>query len=361
VKIDGSNIDNFIRGAAFLGTGGGGDPYVGKLMLKQVLNDGYDITVLDPAEFPDEALAVNILTMGAPTVINEKLPSGDANLRALQQMEKQLGRKVDAVMPIEAGGINATIPLIVGALAKLPIIDADGMGRAFPELQMTTFNVAGLTSSPNIIADDKNSIVSVEAETNIAAERFCRDACVRMGGAGQMACYPLSGKDIRQHAIHNTISMAVSIGEIIETARQQRDDVFEKLIQFFTSPSVGRHAEILFDGKVIDVLRETKGGFSIGTVKLDSLSDQSQLSVKFQNEYLLAQKDTQVIAMVPDLICILDLETAEPITTENLRYGQRVKVIGISSPESMKSAEALAVFGPEGFNLDVEYMPLSTR
>ena len=65
MKIDGSNIDNFIRGAAFLGTGGGGDPYVGKLMLKQVLNDGYDITVLDPAEFPDEALAVNILTMGA--------------------------------------------------------------------------------------------------------------------------------------------------------------------------------------------------------------------------------------------------------------------------------------------------------
>ena len=30
---------------------------------------------------------------------------------------------------------------------------------------------------------------------------------------------------------------------------------------------------------------------------------------------------------MPDLICVLDAETAEPITTEGLRYGQRVRVL----------------------------------
>ena len=45
---------------------------------------------------------------------------------------------------------------------------------------------------------------------------------------------------------------------------------------------------------------------------------------------------------------MLDAETAEPITTEGLRYGQRVRVVAISTPAVMRTPEALAVFGPAG-------------
>ncbi len=359
MQIDHSNLEDFIRGSAFLGTGGGGDPYAGRLMLKQVLDEGKTVTIIDPADFDDNKTAINILTMGAPTVINEKIPSGPANVLALRRAEKELGYKVDAVMPVEAGGINASIPLVVGALSGLPVIDADGMGRAFPELQMTTYNVAGLSSNPNIIADDKNSVASISTENNIDAERYCREICVRMGGIGQMACYPLTGKQIKQHAVLNTITLAVEIGQSIREAREKHQDVVGALLDFLGSGAVGRVAKILFDGKVVDLLRETKGGFSIGHVILDSLdNDDSRLEVVFQNEYLIAYKDTVAVTMVPDLICIVDRETAEPITTENLKYGQRVKVIGVSVPDVMRSAEALAVFGPVGFGLDVDYRPI---
>lgn len=360
MKIDQDNLDSFIRGAAFLGTGGGGDPYVGKLMLKQVLSEGREINIIDPSDFPDDALAANILTMGAPTVINEKIPSGAANVEALRQFEREMGRKVDAVMPIEAGGVNATMPLIVGALTGLPVIDADGMGRAFPELQMTTFNVAGLSSSPNIIADDKGSVLTILTKDNVDAERYCRDICVRMGGAGQMACYPLTGREIREFAVLNTISLAVSIGDAIANARRRHSDVFEDLMEFLTSEQTGRHARLLFDGKVTDILRETTGGFSVGTVQIDDLHGSGRLSVKFQNEYLLAETGGRLLAVVPDLICILDRETAEPITTENLRYGQRVKVIGISAPDIMRTERALKVFGPAGFGLKAEFVPVES-
>jgi hypothetical protein len=51
----------------------------------------------------------------------------------------------------------------------------------------------------------------------------------------------------------------------------------------------------------------------------------------------------------------MDSETAEPITTEGLRYGQRVTVISVSVPELMRTPEALAVFGPACFGLPEPY------
>ena len=85
--------------------------------------------------------------MGAPTVLLEKIPSGEEPIRALRVVEKELGRKADATMPTEVGGINSTIPLFVGARLGIPVVDADGQGRAFPELQMETFAIEGIADA----------------------------------------------------------------------------------------------------------------------------------------------------------------------------------------------------------------------
>jgi hypothetical protein len=81
----------------------------------------------------------------------------------------------------------------------------------------------------------------------------------------------------------------------------------------------------------------------------------------FQNENLVAEVDGQVRAIVPDLICVLEAESAEPITTETLRYGQRVVVVGISTPALMRTPEALAVFGPACFGLDQPFVPVESN
>lgn len=82
------------------------------------------------------------------------------------------------------------------------------------------------------------------------------------------------------------------------------------------------------------------------------------MEITFQNENLVAHHDGQVRAIVPDLICILDSETVEPITTEWLPYGQRVTVMGVGVPDIMRTPEALAVFGPRGFGLDDPFVPI---
>ncbi len=63
---------------------------------------------------------------------------------------------------------------------------------------------------------------------------------------------------------------------------------------------------------------------------------------------------------MPDLICVTDIESGEPITTEGLRYGQRVRVLGISTPAMMRTPAALEAFGPQAFGLTEEFVPVET-
>ena len=113
------------------------------------------------------------------------------------------------------------------------------------------------------------------------------------------------------------------------------------------------------DGNVVDVLRETKHGFTVGRVMLDGIEDSSgQCEVTFRNEFLIAKHDGRVVATVPDLICCLDREIAEPLATESLKYGNRVKVVGIAAAPVMRTPEALNIFGPRAFEMEEDSTPL---
>jgi DUF917 family protein len=85
-----------------------------------------------------------------------------------------------------------------------------------------------------------------------------------------------------------------------------------------------------------------------------------ELEIRFQNENLIALRNGAMVAIVPDLICVVDSESAEPITTEGLRYGQRVRVLGISTPDMMRTPAALAAFGPSAFGLDDAFVPVES-
>src|SRR5699024_3518400 len=132
-------IENMAIGAALLGTGGGGDLYIGELMSLQAIEKYGAVKLVSADELNDDDLVVPSAMMVAPTVMVEKVPSGDESLAAFSALEEYLGKKITATMPIEAGGVNSLIPLALAAQTGLPVVDADGMGRAFPELQMVTF------------------------------------------------------------------------------------------------------------------------------------------------------------------------------------------------------------------------------
>jgi len=352
------DLRDLATGAAVLGTGGGGDPLVGRLLVQQALAAGHRVRVLEVDELDDDAVVVASAMMGAPTVVLEKLPRGDEGVRALRGLEEQLGRRADAVIPMECGGLNSMVPLLVAALTGLPVVDGDGMGRAFPELQMETFGVYGVAASPLAMADEHGHLAVVDTGTdNAATEWFARGLTIRMGGASYIAEYPMSGADVKRTAIAGTLRLGMLIGRTLREAATGHADPFDALTQALrTTPY--QHGRVLFRGKVSDVERRITDGFTAGRAVLADLEGGADMEVVFRNENVLATVAGEVVAIVPDLICLLDSETGMPVTTDAVRYGMRVTVYGISTPAIMRTPEALAVFGPRCFGLDHDWVPL---
>ena len=55
-KIGLGEIDDLALGASLLGAGGGGDPYIGKLMVLSAIRECGEVTLLSPEEVADDAL-----------------------------------------------------------------------------------------------------------------------------------------------------------------------------------------------------------------------------------------------------------------------------------------------------------------
>ena len=150
-------IEDIALGAAVLGTGGGGDPYIGKLMATEAVRKHGPVELVTLDEVADDEMSVAIAMMGAPTVMVEKMPGGNECIAAFNAVQSFLGKPIKYVYSIEAGGLNSTIPITLAAQLHKPMIDMDGMGRAFPEIQMVTQSLFGITATPFTMADEKGN------------------------------------------------------------------------------------------------------------------------------------------------------------------------------------------------------------
>ena len=354
VTID--DIQAIAIGAGILGTGGGGNPYLGSLHLRRIITEKGPQSIINPMELDDDASVVVVGGIGAPTVSVEKLPEGTEMSRAIRLLEKHLGRPFDAIAIAEIGGANSMQPLIAGLQRGIPTIDSDAMGRAFPEMQMSSYLFGGnekVTVAPLAMVDaGVNAIVIPHTKNHVWAERLARNVAISMGARAGLAGYAMSGKHVRATGIHFTLTLAHHLGNLVLQGRKDGDNL-PKLI------ADSLDGEVIFLGKIVDVNRRTTKGFARGTVTIQSFASvHDQLHIEFQNEFLIAQRNGETLVTVPDLICIVTDDTGDPVTTELLRYGTRVAVLGVPAPERLKTETALKVVGPRAFGYDLEFQPL---
>jgi len=341
-------------GAGILGTGGGGNPHIGRLRTEQLLKQGRTLRLLPFDDVRDDDIVVSVGGIGAPVVGIEKFEKGDECYQAMRAVERAARVEATALISGEIGGANSMEPLIAAAQAGLPVVDGDGMGRAFPELQMCTFFIYGLQPWPAAVADEKgNHVVFTGTQDMFWLERLSRSVTVDMGGTAGYAFPPMGGAFIRQTAVPRTVTQAIALGETVLRARREKQSPVDAIVA-----SCGGIR--LFAGKIVDVNRRLARGFAVGHVILDGLGPDSgvRLGIDLQNENLIARKEGTIIASVPDLICMVDLETGEPITTEVLRFGLRVAVIGLPCHPLLRTPDALAVIGPRAFGYEIDYHPL---
>lgn len=354
-RITEADIDEIALGAAVLGTGGGGDPHIGALMAKRLIRLHGPVRVIGVNDLADDDIVPPVGAIGSPSVVIERPMADDELTRALAVLEEHTGRRPTVVMPIEVGGGNSMVPIAAAAVSGLPILDGDAMGRAFPENQMVTFHLAGYEPGPVVMVDHLGNDVVIHAIGGARSERIARAVTVEMGGSATAIDYVHTGAVVRECAIPGTLSLARHIGRILldRDADPSHCTPADRLCE-----ALG--AFRLFDGKVADLQREVRGGFTRGVAHLAGLGADKggTLRLDFQNEMLLARVDDRPVAVTPDLIAVLDLVTGRPITTETLRYGARVTVIGLPAHSWWRTERGLETAGPAYFGYDVPWAPV---
>lgn len=359
--IEADELEHLATGAWILGAGGGGNPYLAYLNLRRLYADGARVSLMDPMELSDDDLVATVASIGAPLVGRERLSDPRLAAKPLLAMRKYLDRELRAVMSIEIGGSNGLYPLMAAAITGLPVVDADTMGRAFPEGQMTSFAIAGLPLVPLILADIRdNEIVVPHAENARRRERIARGIVAELGSVAAACTAPRTGREVKDHGILHTTTKAIRIGRVVADARRRREDAVAALVE-------AESGVVLFKGKLQDVERRTTAGFLRGRARLLGLdSDRGAVfDLEFQNEYALARRDGEIVSTTPDIICTMDSESGEAVGTETLRYGQRITVIVLPPPAPFLTPRGLDCVGPRGFGYDFDYKtaltPLSFR
>lgn len=345
-------LSDIAQGAAVLGAGGGGDPLIGRLLAQEAIAKSGPVMLVSPEDVPDDAVVIPSAYMGAPTVMLEKLPAGGELVRAIHAVEGLIGATATHTVSAEAGGVNSMIPITAAAELGLPLIDADAMGRAFPELQMALPALAGITATPMALADERGNALTFDTIDSHWAERLARSVVTEMGCSAAMSLYTLTGRQLKDHMVHGTITLCERVGVAIRLAHaEHRDPV--------AAVAAALRGRVLFVGNIVDVERRTEGGFVRGTAVIAAVGESDvTMEIEFQNENLVARRDGKVVASVPDLISILDTESGAAVTTEMLRYGLRVSVVASPCDERWRSPEGLAVAGPAYFGYPHDYLPV---
>lgn len=349
-----SDVAAVALGAGVLGTGGGGNARHGFLRVRDQLRRGRRVEVIAADLLGDGDHVVYISGIGAPTVSYEKPDAGDECYRALRAVERHCGVRANAVMAAEIGGANSMEPMIVAAMSGLPVVDCDAMGRAFPEMHMTTLSIHGVNQLPGALADDKGNMIIFETVVSDCwFEKLVRTSTIAMGCTAVMASSPIEARHVKAFCIPNSISQAWRIGSAILGARRQKTDPIEAILK-------SENGGLLFSGKIGELERNTGGGFARGKFRVQGLGKRNGefCDIEFQNENLIARCGETPIATVPDLISVLETETGRPISTEELRYGQRISVIGIPCAPALRSERALQVVGPGAFGYHEDYTPI---
>jgi DUF917 family protein len=346
-------LEDIALGAAILGTGGGGDPYIGKLLAREAIRQHGPVELIDVDEVPPDALVVPTAMMGAPTVMVEKIPSGTDVDAAFRAYEEYAGRTIAYTMSAEAGGLNSVMPFLLAARKRIPMVDADMMGRAFPEIQMTLPTLFGIPATPMAMADEKGNVNVLQTIDNRWTERFARAIAIEMGCSAMIALYALPGDRLRECAVPGTLSLCEELGRLVRETRAAHGDAIGAVAERLRGHRV-------FTGKVVDVLRRTTTGFARAEVLLDGTGAHAgqRLLIHTQNEHLVALRDGEPVATTPDLIIVMDAESGAPITTEEIRYGFRVEVLATPCDPRWRSEAGIALAGPRYFGYDLDYVPV---
>lgn len=101
------------------------------------MKQGKKCRIISYEDMNDQDNSIIGAFLGAPLVAIEKVTTGNevvSSVETMKEFYENKGKKITSLMSAEIGGMNSIAPLYTAAQLDLPLVDADGMGRAYPEV-----------------------------------------------------------------------------------------------------------------------------------------------------------------------------------------------------------------------------------
>jgi DUF917 family protein len=349
-KLTEQDLIDLVEGAAVFSAGGGGDPKVG-LNIVERLGEGHcSVRLIEASEVPDREIIVNFACVGATANVAHR---SDAAVKTFRTLEEYLGKKAFAVIPVELGGFNTLAAVDVASRLDVPVVDADGAGRAVPEVHLKVYTLDDIALTPMAVADlDAENLVLIKQTRDLReAERITRALAAEWNHMAYTARRVLTGKQVKTSPVQNTLSMSIRIGMLLRKAIDPLKAILKETRGF-----------CLFEGIATGAEHETTSGFTWTSLEVEGMEESkgSSLLLKAKNEFLVAYKDRKLAALAPDIITTINPDTCKCVPAEKVKKGDRLVVIGIPAPAKWRSRRGLDLWREvlQGSGVKERYVPI---
>ena len=361
---------DFVRGCTFYATGGGGLPENGIESLMSEINEKGFVQITDISEIPDDAVAVCPFLMGSIAPHDEATLKEMAGFgfidgvnkekarlaKAIQELEAYTGVKTTVVVPIELAGANTSGPISAGSSLGMMAVDGDYCGRAIPEILQITPYLYDRKWLPVASVDEWDNVCIIKKATNLrVVERIGKLISAGACGLAGQAGFIMSGKELKETVIAGTLSKSYELGKFIREAQEAHlDHIPQKIAE-----KVG--GWVLAEGKRTDFEDEDRIGYYWGTTTIQSDAG-DEYKIWFKNENHVCWKNGEPFVSSPDLICVVDRHTGEPIPNPKMRQAQEVAIIVLPCDERLRQDKIKKVLDPQYFGFeDISYVPVEER
>jgi hypothetical protein len=356
-------IDEVLVGATIMGCGGGGELAEGRELMRRAYEEGRAVTLAAPHELPDETLVACPYGVGGLTVGDEAEYAGlswaneHPGVLAVRALSAHLGLEFGALITGELGGTSIADAFYPAAMLGLPVVDADPVGRAVPELEHSIFNLHGVPIVPQAVVNElgDTAIITAVADDR-RAEALVRALAVASRNVVWVADHAMTWGRMKGVVTPGAISLAKSVGRAFRQAVAAGEDTA-------AAAAAAAGGGVRFRGRVSAFSWEEKDGFTWGELEIPGQGADAGAAYRIwsKNENLMAWRDGEPDVTAPDLICCFSGDTGQPITNPNHEVGRPVTVVGLPAAAAWRTERGVAILGPRHFGFDVDYSPLENR
>ncbi|MCP4721320.1 MAG: DUF917 family protein [Desulfobacteraceae bacterium] len=392
-----TDLYDFIEGATFLATGGGGPKDVAHYFLKE---SGVSLVNVITSPFVSDDMQIACAAeVFAPSAIETKrdfLPA----LKSYEGLINPEPGKNTGVLPGEVGAINGIVPAIVAGLTGSCLIADTQTDRATSEMDMGLFQNKVPYCYLNMLNDDGQPVLQKEYSSSAVDAMVVETDVIgamkahpELKGVGGFATYPMTGLDLKRYydrnlLLPNTFEYARLLGSYM------REPDFENLIFKAIQTRIGSQYSPyrMFKGRLV-AARQVEGNQDYGMADFMSSDPKSCLGARvyYSNENMIAYYLLWVLvrcvptpiqlgpmAIGPDAICYLLTSakyldgysfTNEAFTDD---YGDpdffkthEIEIMGIPEPSLRRpdlinnfKREIKATMGAFGGGYDGPYIPI---